>query len=65
MDDDLTFEEKMERASNEQLKLRDDDGFIYWVDNYDESGAYIHSDEGDTHRMSNEQLKSSFEFVDA
>lgn len=50
--DELSEEEILELCVENILKLIDSDGFVYWVDTYDEDGMYIHSDEGSTHRIS-------------
>jgi hypothetical protein len=44
-------------ASDDTYKLVDPDGYIFWVDQYDGLGAYIHTDDGDTHYISLSQLK--------
>jgi hypothetical protein len=50
--DDLSEEEILEYCVKDELKLKDRSGMIFWVDSFDQNGMYVHSDEGDTHRIS-------------
>lgn len=64
--DNLSFAGKIKAASKGELKLIDEDGYVFWIDVYDpeDETAYIHRDEGDNHLVSWEQLKN-YEFVQA
>lgn len=61
----LSFKGKLTAASKGKLKLVDPDGVVFWIDVYDEETetAYIHQDDGDTHRIGWKRLKNEFEFV--
>lgn len=58
-------EAKLERAANGELLLRDEDGDTFQLDTFDDDGAYLHRDEGDTHRYSMDQIEDIFVFIDA
>jgi len=66
------FEDKVRKAAqNDTYLLRDDNGFLYWVDTVDNSipdetiGIFYHSDDGDTYRATLNEAYSWFEIVDA
>lgn len=56
---------KLERAKEDELKLRDSDGCIFWLDSFDSNGVYYHADEGDTYFLGHPRFKKEMEFVEA
>lgn len=55
--------EKLESAAtSDTYYLVDNAGAVFWVDEYDGFGAYIHMDEGDTHYVSLQRLRDAFAF---
>lgn len=61
------MDDKLEKAQNGEVELRDQDGNAFIVDTYDDTGAYIHTPEpnSDSHRITRGRLKEEFEFVNA
>lgn len=55
-------EQLQSAAEDDSYILIDDDGAVFWVDNYDGFGAYIHMDEGETHYLSLSRIREDFEF---
>lgn len=54
-----------EAAKSDTYNLVDSDGYVFWVDNYDGFGAYIHAGDGDTYYVSLSQLQQDFSFMEA
>lgn len=55
--------EKLQSAAEtDSFVLIDEDGVVFWVDEYDGFGAYIHMDEGNTHYVSLSRIQDTFEF---
>lgn len=55
--------EKLQSAAeDDSFVLIDGDGAVFWVDEYDGFGAYIHMDEGNTHYVSLSRIADAFEF---
>lgn len=52
------------KSSGEEIRVRDSDGAIYWIDSVDEDGFYFHADEGDTYRMSWSKAEEEFTIVE-
>lgn len=51
------MEESLQQAAeSDAYKLIDDGGYVFWVDMYDNFGAYIHAGDGDTYYVSLQQL---------
>lgn len=46
-----------EAAKSGSIYLVDSDGYVFWVDQYDGFGAYIHAGDGDTYYVSLSQLQ--------
>lgn len=60
-----TIHDKLQRAADDELVLRDEEGVIFRVIASDTYGAYIHSTNSDPHRVRVEKIDEMFEFVDA
>lgn len=68
--DHYSFETKVEAAAgsgqgSRQLKLKDGEGVIHWIDTFshDDETAYIHTGDGDSHQIGYDRLKDEFVFV--
>jgi len=57
-----TTDEKLEKAAQGKLHLRDATGCLYQVESFDKNDVYITADESETYRISRSQLET-FRFV--
>lgn len=55
--------EIQDAATSDTFHLVDSDGYVFWVDNYDGFGAYIHAGDGDTYYVSLSKLQQQFSIV--